>query len=729
MSSRDPAGRQAPRGAPRAPEYDASFDDPKLAELKRPAKPEEDLVSYVRQLQIPLGDLAGVVAAVGAGAGGKHHTLSPTQSALVGTCYREVSKREASLATHKRASQVLESLLRCSPPSRLADAAGALNQYLPFCACNRFSSHTIETLLGLLRVQLAGDGPYVLEEADSGEADSGATAEGLTPACTAALVGASLACCGELTAHCALLLSDTSGTHVLRALACLLSGVPEVPRVKDGERPGAGGGAPFSAPPPAAAGGGGGEAPLDVNSFTVMRRASKAFYRRVGPETAASFRAALTALVQAVVGGVGADADARLFLLACDAHASPTLQLLLRVSSIAASDVGRWLARRLLCMGGGAEPAAPPTGGASRKRARETAAATDPVEPVPAGCTFDDLAGHLVGSRVVEAVLEAAGEVDPPLLASLWTGCLQARLADMCAHPTANFVVQRLLGVASGGVLVEAVREILPGIEGGDLMALKREGVVLHALAAVGRSGDVALTEEVLRAVVGVGGGKGGGTLVTWWLDVDGCRASGESPPPRWGECTSGPVPPVLLSLVPIRVSPLGCRVLTGACATPSGVAAVADALHCLDDATLGRLISDASVSKHLLEPLLSHPACGRLHARLVTALCARSQVAALAASRSGGWVVAAVYNAAVPDVRVKLAEALAAGVKAGVSLEASPGGRKVAGIFRLSFFLANPGAWRAHLHAGSGGGARGPPPPPVGKPRQEGRAAAGRKG
>ena len=127
---------------------------------RKPAKADDDLVSYIRQLELPLAE-----ALKNVGEGGE---LPLDNRLLVRSVFREIHKREATLATHKKCSLVVEQLLRAATAQQVVTFFASLEPYLDFCCTNRYSSHVMETLLGLAHGLLSGERPIV---PDDGGAD------------------------------------------------------------------------------------------------------------------------------------------------------------------------------------------------------------------------------------------------------------------------------------------------------------------------------------------------------------------------------------------------------------------------------------------------------------------------------------------------------------------------------------------------------------------------------
>ncbi len=134
----------------------------------KPVKPDDDLVAYIRQLQIPLEEAVAAVTAGlartrsganpgGATSGGASSSssggdgaplslssvIAEDQSILIGSVHREIKKRQASLATHKLCSFIVEALVVASPAHLVAHFLHSLIPYTGFLSTNRFGTHVL----------------------------------------------------------------------------------------------------------------------------------------------------------------------------------------------------------------------------------------------------------------------------------------------------------------------------------------------------------------------------------------------------------------------------------------------------------------------------------------------------------------------------------------------------------------------------------------------------------
>ena len=620
----------------------ASLDP--LTGFRKPAKPDDDVVAYVRQLELPLSEVAA------------NRTGSEEALLLVASAHREMRHREASLAAHKKASHVVETLLCVSTAYQLATFARALVPYIAWMCTNRYSSHVLETMLSRLHEFLAGDDTQISvkltavhhDDSNGVEAIEFANANGVR----ASLVDSVVLMANELSSppgRIQALLTDTSATHVVRALLCVLAGVSPSAQLNGagGERQGVravveGTPAAHRARGPAAV------------VTAVANPAATSVFERVGPLVAMRFRDAFAAIVRGTVAIADDDqgntkTSTIAFDLACDVNAGPALQLALALASAGgAPAAGRFLSRRIINWGlegvsGDDDNFTVVQQNGKRARAAAAAAAVwnDPAALPDIGASdaswVDDLAAHPVGSRALEAVLLHG---DAPLLRALYGVAFAGRLAAMAVHPIANYAVQRVLvGALAPEQFAAAARELLPELT--SLIRARREGVVWHIVAAAAGSSSfgshstdaalpasvapgfvsgrcaepaaIMLQQEVVAALVETAGqplgaeatvkpaaarpnAAGRAHLVRWWLDLGGYRRSGTTalPPPA----TPG------AQLAPATLSPLGARIVAAALRLQSAASTVVyESLLALAPFEIALLAGDPYCSRHIVEP------------------------------------------------------------------------------------------------------------------------------
>lgn len=410
---------QPAKGA--APGKKGDDDDAHASLFHKPAKPDEDLVGYMRQLEIPLTDVAKEVAAANAPAAPVDGDAAPASAApqrlsivltsehatLIRTAYRELRHKEASLASHKRVSVVMETLLRLSTPRQLLRLAAALAPYVCWLATSRYGSHVVQTLMALLSGHALGTVSVTVQrvsvtmqrDSESDEDEAGAEEEeendedaaaGLAASdapLPARLVAALISVTNELASNAGDLIIDPCGSHLLRAaakaLACRsvpVSGTSGGGGGKEGAAGAGGKGGKGKKPRPAADGEDGGDGtaaaavaarllplPAPEALLPTFATAVSALRKAAGSESAAQLKPALVTLMrsalrpgatvtgaEAVTGGVPAPVDVPallashrdyLYELCCDPASSPSVQSLLE-TAVASGCIGT---ARLLC--------------------------------------------------------------------------------------------------------------------------------------------------------------------------------------------------------------------------------------------------------------------------------------------------------------------------------------------------------------------------------------------
>jgi nucleolar protein 9 len=741
---------------PRNPFDDGDDEGKDVGAFKKPHKlsgavpADEDLVAYFRALEVPLSDALARVRGL-APALGAPTAPAPLQSVaalqeeepllLVAGAHREARGRHASLASHKKCSRVVESLLRASAAAQLLRFWEGLAPYAPYLCCNRYSSHVLQTLLSLAHAYLCGAraveaGGGEGEAAGEGGGGGGGEEAAVAPEeLRARLLGAACELLEALLPHLLQLLYDESATHVLRSLAALLSGAAPEALAGGGEGGGRGeegsggsggggkggkGGKGGARHRRAGLGAGAGAAAAGEGDAAAAARAAAAAYRAaLGPALGGRATAALSRLA-AAVGALGEGAEGcspeELGSLACDGNAGPTLSLLLRAARAGAPEGGGALARRLINFSPPGEPPA----------------------PAPGPHWVFRLLSHAVGSHLVEAVV-AHG--DAPLVGALAAGVFAGRLPRLAMHPFANFSVQRLLGAAAAGGCAPwgaaAVEELTPYVSA--LVGGGREGVVLALVraAAGGREGESqgallqALAAAAARPAADGGaafsppppGGEGGdlgappappasagerarservraaaaevlrprdARLAAWWLSLGGCRGSGRAPAP--------PAPPpaagASLAVPPAALSPLGASILAAALAfRPALARAVCDALLALPGGHIAGVASDPFGSRHLLEPLIERPPPELAGARVKLFVALKGWFAPLAAGRFGVWVAGKLFAALDGKKKAIVAREI---LDAERAIAGTPGGRALLKTMRLDHFKANAEGWVA---------------------------------
>lgn len=157
---------------------------------------------------------------MGGGSGGRSPVLVRDAHARA---VPQIGKQQASLATNKHCSLVLEKLLRNSSHEQLKTFFRGLRGYFNFLGFNRFSTHVLETLLSLL-------GPVIAEEVASGTTEGKAAAPDAVPDEEGKVPSADSVCdmihqlCNEMGDSWLTLMQTPGSTHVVRTLLAVLTG-------------------------------------------------------------------------------------------------------------------------------------------------------------------------------------------------------------------------------------------------------------------------------------------------------------------------------------------------------------------------------------------------------------------------------------------------------------------------------------------------------------------------
>lgn len=543
----------------------------------KPSKAEgdDDLVHYLRSLQQPL---ASLIRTIEVSRGSSTSTSSkrlreeeedddeksrkPTSPvcnylaiddngrALVLAAHRELLRHEASLSTNKRSASAVELLLRSSSAAQLVRFGASLLPYLRFLSTNRHASHVLQTFLSLSHLVLSGQ--RSISEAECSQevwdtslsSSRGSTAAlmlrefeipavGSTPAVEISLSSpdevfkslASLIKVWTLVISSSSdtlrdILYDSGGTHVLRALIGVLTGVQteslsiSILPDEDGGGVLVGENMADDSKNPSSA--------IDKVSFKgrgivkkAMRKMKNGFEFGVKPYTISSssggsgqqrvFKEAFIRLTLSILSLSNSNAE-ELGALGCDVNASATLQFLIVASSLIAPNLCKGLSRSVSNWGFegltkeeisgeadlyvcskvmGEEDAISKRKFRSRKQGKSTAkldAATDIGDSLKNW--FYRLCTHCIGSRLVECLLNFA---DPPLFHAFVELFFKAHIKELCADPYGNFSIQKLLisvpdSSRSRDITDTLLMEASSCI--GMLFDQRKSGVLLHIAAS-----------------------------------------------------------------------------------------------------------------------------------------------------------------------------------------------------------------------------------------------------
>jgi len=540
----------------------------------KPSKIEgdDDLVHYVRTLQQPLASLIRTIE----GSEGKEESstsasrkrsreqdedkksknsspvcnylaIDESGRALILAAHREILRHEASLSTNKRSAPSIELLLRSSSAAQLTRFGASLLPYLRFLSTNRHASHVLQTFLSLSSLILSGQ--RSISEAECSQvwdtplsSSSGSTSALMLREFEIPAVGAILSVYISLTSPDKVLKSltslikvwtlvlssssdalrdilyDSGGTHVLRALIGVLTGV-HTESLSISVLPDYTGGGVFVRENEADDSNNVSSA-IDCASFKGRGRAKKAMKKteddfEVGvkrhPHSTSScseLKEIIIRLTLSVLSLSNSNAE-ELGALGCDVNASATLQLLIEATSLIAPNLCKVLCRSVSNWGleglskeeisgeadlhvsskvVGDNAAVPKRKSKSQKQSKSTDnldAATD-IGDVSNHWLYR-LCTHSIGSRLVECLFTFA---DPPLFHAFVESFFKPHMKELCANPYGNFSIQKLLisvpeSRRSRDITDTLLMEASSCV--GMLYDQRKSGVLLHiAAAAVG---------------------------------------------------------------------------------------------------------------------------------------------------------------------------------------------------------------------------------------------------
>ncbi|CAE7318368.1 NOP9, partial [Symbiodinium sp. KB8] len=671
----------------------------------KPRKLDDSAVEYLRQLELPLRD---------ADAEQRHILTRRVLEELLG--------REASAATSKKCSYLVENVLSQAPILSVATFAASLADYLPFVSCDRFGSHVLQTCLSRLGSAAEGGG-------ESDEEDASATARKsiykLSDSLTAALQDFAF---------------DTCATHVARSLVAALGGLKPPAQRRNGF-----------------------EGARAHKKKKKKSRAQAAF-----ASSAAEMRELQAAGVACEAPGFAGSSETRQHLegwirhvaswnaedicsAACDSNAGPVLQLI--VQAAAASDVGVRLSH----------PAAAATSSSKlisnssqldvtlegdllplavnailTRKHDEVEGVDEPAEASAEESRFGDTAEERmlelmkdeVGCRLLQASMAAAPRLVVPWLLedvaeSRWGGILSHRIAH---HAAADMIAASAHAGSAleSGVLVDVLPLLHKALEVGHervatalTLAGDSPGVATRARTAIA-TGLIRLAKRYIA--VSDEDSSSHTELVRWWLDLGGARSS----PPGSGQAVSeaaagsgaaksgvGVLSASVDRAMPGAmggeekpenyVSVHGARVVgallhwTGSAAElfRSGVAGLTS-----DD--IRALALHPAGSKHVLEPVLAPSSAANAPSELDAPLSVlrrkvvkhlKGQWAQLATDRAGSWLVEKAFLGSDLPTRARMVSELADSERA---LSGVPSGRAVLRLLRVQHFKNQRSSWDA---------------------------------
>ncbi|OZJ05501.1 hypothetical protein BZG36_01891 [Bifiguratus adelaidae] len=337
----------------------------------------------------------------------------------------EVEGKELILATDHKGSMVLEKLLPFVNDFALRVFFDRFNGQFSQLLRHRFASHVCQTVFSLAIPVLDKETKgQIAQKPTAGEDNAGEGDEGELLTMTELFVSM----CNELQPQIATLLSDTFATHPIRILILILAGRE-----------------------------------VESNEGKSIRSKKSSKYRAKGELSTvpvqvkqlyappAAFKQILDSFIRQLADGMS---ETEVRTLSVHASANPVLQLLLEIADVAGGEQVKldFLDRILWDLA----TADPNTVDADRD------------------AWFDTLLRHNVGSHLLETILHVAPN---PLYTTMYQKYFRNKLLKLCAHPTANFVVQKLVANVRTPQQCELIIEELgPGV--GDFIKYKKAGVI-----------------------------------------------------------------------------------------------------------------------------------------------------------------------------------------------------------------------------------------------------------
>jgi nucleolar protein 9 len=381
----------------------------------KPAKPESDTVTYLRQIEGLLDDFVRKESGHSIPAGTNDKTIDQDDDEeeeeedagddkliLVNNVFEEIAKQEAALSTDKMSSSIIEKVLKHGSDKQLVQFGVGLQGYFLFLASNRYSSHVIQTFLSL-----AGG---VIERAEGGEAEGLERAEVEVDGETLDMAKIICSFCDEIDKQNGgkwlSLARDICGTHVLRSLLMVLGGKPVVKnsggfskKKKKGQKKGRD----------------------QFGSFNLFLNHVKDG-ERVSYQVPGSF----AGMFEMAFRSIRALPQANVYDLCFDSNASSVMQLLLLMAPNLESRDD--LAKYILDWD------------QFQRLKEEDGAAEQHGEAI--NRWLDEIVQGQSASHALEAILRG---VSPEFFDELFKECFKGRVARYAQLPSANFVVQQLL--------------------------------------------------------------------------------------------------------------------------------------------------------------------------------------------------------------------------------------------------------------------------------------------
>lgn len=414
----------------------------------RPRRVDDEVVAYLQSVSGALESAQG------------EEDEDDNSNVLVTNVLEELKQKEASVAVHKRASVILEGMLRLASAAQLTIVLQNFKNYFGFLCYDRFASHVVETLLRRAVALLV---------AAHAASDISLDIMGLRE------VVEELSSFLRSTDEWWNLAHDPAGTHILRTLVRGLAG---------------------QITPPRSATGGKRVREWESNPVRAARAIGPNERRAEIVKTEPLFKNELTGFLSNIQQ-LSAD-DLR--DCACGTHASPFLQLLLRNVDSMESKWRKVVLKLLPAPGTNTDDTADTSAvvegdaagaaveGEKEKEQEEEEGTKEADETLAevdvASDSFISLAENPIGSHVLEVILTSAGKKD---FTRLFNWHVVGSLTQLWTHPIANFVAQHCISAVRNDKQLDAVLAKMDEDAIAQILELGYVGVLSRAAQTIER--------------------------------------------------------------------------------------------------------------------------------------------------------------------------------------------------------------------------------------------------
>jgi hypothetical protein len=673
--------------------------------FKRPRKVDDDTITYLRGLEIPL----------------KTEEDAESRELLVENMFEEVKSKEASLATHRKCSFIMETAVRVAPPAVAVTVAQRLLPYAGFLATDRYGSHVLQTVIASL-VDIV-----------RGESSSVAEAERVQLELFQVLVREAF---WDLA-------FEQSGAHVLRELLSGLSGASAASPSDDHKKRGtAGKGARKHHTP--------GARHAEGAATSSLFLPTPQSWADALADWCVSLAKAGTEQLVSLAGDGWATGFLTHALAVWRQSVRASKSFLNRVSrrKEAVEDVSlvrAWFSRLdaaidvvCLSMLGWSDPPS-----LFPDESKTVGVSTDEMDAwiradEPRIKRAEKLMRDQHGSRVAEACLRQASvraltaafqnvllpRSDLIASSTSYDSSKPDLLVTLSTHPHGNFVVQAALAATTGAegdgsslpkaplvseATVAGVVALVPMT--GKILKAGRDGVLWRLAQAAAVVGQVSpsvgekLQATLLRSITAPSsaspaGGPPSSRLAQWLLDVDGWRigkVDGSEDETAAAAASSSSSSKKKQFARGVHVSAMGVRfvetVITSFISPLQRP--LVESLAAIPTATLLSIARSPMGSRHLFEPCMSLKGSklSWIPSRLAQSL--KGCWADMAQDRMASWVVSRAFDNGDMRIKEKIASALVGVVPA---LHGTPYGRKLLAEMKLPHFQSDRASWKASI-------------------------------